>query len=203
MAAATGLTIIKRFTYRGDTQEEFSNTYWFTGTAPATPADWRTLFNAVVATEKACYHSGVSVIKGYGYNDDDDHAVAVWTVDLRVAPDTPVAGTVTMAAGEAVAEGDCAVWARWKTDRLNTKGKAIWLRKYFHGVIAAAAADGDTLKTAQKTNIVTHATKMSDGTLTGSRTLTARGHTDTLTAPGASTYITTRTLKRRGKRPGS
>src|SRR6266576_2358533 len=46
MAATTdtapSLTIVKRFNYRGDVDEEFSNTYHFSGTTPADAAAWKT-----------------------------------------------------------------------------------------------------------------------------------------------------------------
>jgi hypothetical protein len=45
------------------------------------------------------------------------------------------------------------------------------------------------------------ATKMWDGTFLSARTLRARTHADTITSSGHDAYITTRTLKRRGKRP--
>lgn len=202
MATQTGLTVIKRFTYRGDTAEEFSNTYHFTGDPPADATAWRTLFDATVTAEKAVYGSGVSVVRGYGYDSDADDAVAVWSVDLTVSPNTPVAGTLTTTSGYQ-SPGDSAVWARWKTSRLNSNGKPIYLRKYFHPAYNQGVGNVDTLITVQTAALNTFAALMHSGSFAGSRTITARGHTDTIIAHGASTYATTRTLKRRGKRPGS
>lgn len=208
MAAATGLTVIKKMTYRGDATEEYSNTYWFTGTPPANSAAWRTLFDAVVAIEKTVYLNSVSVIRGYGYADDTGHkpgdtgavTPAAWSVDLSLAPETPVAGTLAIGSG-ALMPGDAAVWVRWKTSRLTSPGgKPIYLRKYFHVAVANAVNAGDTILTAQRTALLALGAKMYDGTLSGSRTLTTAGQTDVITAHNASTYITTRSLKRRGKR---
>jgi len=207
MAAATGLTIIKRFSYRGDSMEEYSNTYWFTGTAPADATAWRALFDAVVTLEKACYPAAVTVVRGYGYNDDAGHkpddegdvAPAVWTVDLTVAPDTPVVGTCGVSGG-AAAGGDSAVWVRWKTSRVTSPGgKAIYLRKYFHPAILQTGTT-DTLGTVQKANLLALGAGMYSGTLPGSRKITTAGKTDVILGHGASTYVTVRTLKRRGKR---
>jgi hypothetical protein len=212
MATQTGITVVKRFTYRGDANEEFSNTYWLTGSPPADATAWRTLFDALVTQEKTCYHSGVSVIRGYGYDDNTGHksgdtgtvAPSVWTVDLTVAPNTPVAGTATFTGGDVQASGDQAGWVRWKTDRrTDPGGKAIYLRKYFHGVILQVLPNQDNIKASLVTAYGAFGTKMRDGSFADSRTVTAAGHEDTLTSSGASVYVTTRTLKRRGKRPGS
>lgn len=202
MAAKTGLTIVKKFSYRGDANEEWSNTYHFTGTVPADSTAWRALFDAVVLQEKTVYTADVHVIRGYGYADDADNATSVWTVDLEVSPETPVAGTLSIGT-QSYNPGDCAVWARWKTSRLNTKGKAIYLRKYFHLALSASTSDFDTIGAAQKAALIAFAGKMDDGTLVGSRKITARTHDDVILNHGASSYITTRSLKRRGKRPGS
>jgi hypothetical protein len=142
------------------------------------------------------------VIRGYGYDSDADDAIAVWSVDLTVAPNSPVAGTCSTSAAQ-ILPGDDAVWARWKTSRLNSNGKPIYLRKYFHPALADQGGTADNVTTAQKAALVAFGTKLRDGSFAEARTITARGHTDVVTVSGASTYVTTRTLKRRGKRPGS
>lgn len=200
MASITGLTVIKRFTYRGDANEEFSNTYWLSGSPPTSDADWRTLFDALVTQEKTVLDSSASVIRGYAYNDDADGAHAVWSVDLRVSPNTPVAGTLTRGSCQ-VCPGDDAVWARWGLDRFNTLGKRVYLRKYYHPGLTSGA-DADTICAAQKTALVALGAKLSDGSFAGSRVLLDRKHTGaSIVSHGASSYVTTRTLKRRGKRP--
>lgn len=200
MAAQTGLTIVKKFPYRGDPNEEFSNTYHFTGSVPADSTAWAALAAALAAEEKAVYSADVSIIRYYGYATDNPADAAVWSSDISGAP---IAGTLTPTGGAQMA-GDCAVWVRWKTSRLNSKGKAIYLRKYFHDVFATiSGSNADTVLAAQKTQLDELGTDLMDGTFLDGRTITARGHTDTITARASSTYVTTRTLKRRGKRPGS
>ena len=210
MAAATGLTIVKRFNYRGDATEEYSNTYWFTGgSPPADAAEWRTLFNAVVLVEKTCYPAQVEVIRGYGYDNDDGHkpgdsgtvAPSVWQVDLRIAPDTVVGGTLTVTTPDIRGPGDSAVWVRWKTSRVTDPGgKPIYIRKYFHPACFNATSV-DVILASQKTALLALGAKLDDGTLPGSRKITTAGRADTIINHGASSYVTTRTLKRRGKRP--
>lgn len=196
MAAACGLTVVKKFTYRGNASEEWSNQYWFTGGTPADTAAWDALWAAVIAQEKTLYNSLVSIIKGYGYADDSEDAVAVYVKDLTLAP---VAGTFNEA-GSVTGPGDSANWVRWYTGRLNSKGKKIYLRKYFHPAYCSASAVDQTA-TTWRTAANTFAGKFTDGTLSGARKITARGHSDTASGGVASTFVTTRTLKRRGKRP--
>lgn len=203
MASQVGLTLIKRFNYRGDATEEFSNTYHFSGSIPADDTAWKALADALIAQEKTCYPAVVAVVRAYGYNSDADDATAVWTYDY-LAHGATVAGTLSPGSGQ-YTSGDTAVWVRWKTSRLNTKGKSIYLRKYFHQPIVAGGTppSSDAVLTAQVTALNAFGTKLRDGTFLDGRTITARAHADTVTASSASAWVTTRTLKRRGKRPGS
>lgn len=196
----TGLTVIKRFTYRGDANEEFSNTYWFTGTTPTDATAWAAFATEIATAEKTLYNASVRIVRYYGYNDDTDARVAIWSGDITA---TPILGSIP-GGGLQQAAGDAAVWIRWQTSRLTSRGKKIYLRKYYHpAYIDTADVTGNTVLPAQKTAMTAFGTKMMDGSLTGARKLTARGHTDVLTASSSSLYVTTRTLKRRGKRPGS
>jgi hypothetical protein len=193
------MTLVKRFPYRGDATEEFSNQYWFTGATPATAADWLALFTALTTVEKACYPSTVKIVRGYGYSSTADDAAAVYVRDL-VPSATTIAGTLAAGGTGIISPGDAAGWIRWKTDRLTSKGKAIYLRKYFHQVYAQDSTANDTLSPHQATAYNTFAAKLWDGTFLDARKITGRGHTDTIVGASASPYITTRTLKRRPKR---
>lgn len=203
MAAAVGVTIVKKFPYRGDGTEEYSNQYWLTGAVPADNTAWKALADALIAQEKTVYTGDAWTIRAYGYDSDAADAVAVWTYDYEGAAAT-VPGTLAQGTG-VLCPGDAAVWCRWKTGRLNSKGKAIYLRKYFHPAVgkSGAGADRDVVLAAQKTALTNFATKLKDGTFLDARTITARGHADVISTVGAASYVTTRTLKRRGKRPGA
>lgn len=198
-APTTVLTIVKDMTYRDVAGEEWSNTYAFSGSTPADSTAWKALFDAVVAQEKTCYHSGSRVIKGYGYNKIPDTGdAAVWTVDLRPSS-TTVAGTLSTATGAMIA-GDQAAWVRWSLNRFNSKGKRVYLRKYFHSGLVNTGGTSDTCLAGYKTALAAYGTFLMGGTLSGSRTIVDKlGNVPIATV--ASTYITTRTLKRRSKRP--
>lgn len=201
---AVGMTIVKRFSYLGDPTEEFANTYFFSGSTPADATAWRALFDALVTQEKTVLLDNTAIIRGYGYDSDAADRTAVWSVDLRVSPEVTVGGTLATT-GKDVMPGDTAVWLRWKTSRVTMKGKPIYLRKYYHpGLRAASPTSPDTVDPAQVTALNALGTKLMDGTFLSSRKLVGPGHTDdVLTSRSCSPYFTTRTLKRRGKRPGA
>lgn len=200
MAATGRITIVKRFTYR-DALEEWSNQYWFTGTKPTASGSWKTLADAIINAEKPFLHSQVKFIRAYGYDADDTKPdPAEWTHDYLGPPDTSLAGSKGYLAADA-APGDAAAVVRWFTGRYNTKGKKIYCRKYFHGFFMSLS-DPDEVDSTTKTEMQTYAAKMIDGTLPGGVKASDRLGS-TLTDPIAMPYITTRTLKRRGKRPPS
>jgi hypothetical protein len=197
-APTTYLTVIKRMSYRGDPSEEWSNSYALTGSTPVDSAAWRTLFDALVLQEKTCYTSDVTVVAGYGYAGipgSGDHSI--WNVDMTLAPNTPVPGTLT-GTGAKMA-GDQAGWLRWGLDRFTAKGKRVYLRKYFHGGYTSSGTYDD-MHTGTRNAYLAFGLKLEDGSFAAGRKICDKdgnvpiGH-------AASTYITVRTLKRRGKRP--
>lgn len=199
-APTTVLTIVKRFAYRGNGNEEFSNTYMLTGATPADSAAWRTLFDAVVAEEKKLYIGTTTVVRGYGYSRPPVKGdSAVWSVDMTVAPNTPVGGSGVFAS-TAILSGDTANWLRWGLDRLTSPGgKRIYLRKYFHPAYANSGTNMDDISPAWRTAALAFGAKMDDGTLAGGRRITDRLGTATV-GHAVGPYTTTRTLKRRSKR---
>jgi hypothetical protein len=195
MPDTPSITIIKRFTYRSQ-PEEFSNTYHFSGTTPANRAAWKALADAIIAAEKLTVTSDVKFTRAYGYEAGNELSVA--QIDYAVAPDAPeVAGT--MPVGAVSQAGDVAATIRWWTGDYSTRGKKIYCRKYMHGVFSKLAPV-DELDGSQRTAMTTFANKLIDGTLPGSfKYCGPQGAV--LQAPTVSQWLTTRTLKRRGKRP--
>lgn len=203
--SACGLTIVKKFTYRGDANEEYSNTYWFTGTTPVDAAAWKTLADAVIAQEKTVYPSSVKAVRAYGYDSPNDTTGehAVWSYDYEGAVET-VAGTYSTT-GLDIMAGDAATWIRWRTDRRTSPGgKLIYLRKYFHPAVRASGSI-DSVATSWRSAAVTFGSYLVGATVPGSRKLCAMHHTEDAASFAsddveAALYVTTRTLKRRGKR---
>jgi hypothetical protein len=197
VATVCSVILVKRFTYRGNANEEWSNRYYFTGGIPADNTAWKALTDALGAAEKALYTSATHIVRAYGYDSDDPNAHAVASVDYT-ALGAEIAGTHANAGPKAA--GDQAVCVWWKTSRTNTRGKAIYLRKYIHD-FDPATGGGDGLQAGYETALNTFATKLRDGTFLDARTLRSRTHAETIISSGHVPYATTRTLHRRGKRP--
>lgn len=187
---------IKRFDYRGVTDEEYANEYMLTGSTPADTTAWAALRDALWAQEKTVVSSVVQFRALYGYNSVDPTATAIYS--YRDISGSPLVGTYAGVAADRQS-GDAAVWVRWGLDRFNTKGKRVYLRKYFHPAYASSGSY-DTVAASWVTAGNAFGTKMRDGTFLDGRVVVDKLGTLSVGAL-ASPYITTRTLKRRGKRP--
>ena len=188
------MTIVSSFTYRG-AAEEYSNTYHISGTLPADQAAWQALGALFVTAQKITLPSSVTITHWYGYSDPDANAS-----HSGIFSSSNV-GTLTTTGGT-VGPGDSAVWMRWDTHDLSSTGKKIYLRKYLHPAVLTTGAP-DTVLAAQKTALETSAAGLVDGSFLpgGGKLCRPNGHVGYEVK--GSTYVTTRTLKRRGKRPSS
>lgn len=198
MAAATGLVITKRFTYRGDPNEEWSNKYWLTGAPPASDVEWETLFSQLAGMETALFHSTCHVVSGYGYADNGADADSVWGIDLT-ATGGELPGVLPPTPGAPLA-GDQACFVWWKTARKTSRGKWIYLRKYFHDGKRSATAP-DSADSTYLTALNDFAQALQTGNWVGGRIIRSQAQDEALQDFGANPWVTTRTLKRRGKRP--
>ncbi len=193
--AAPGITSIKSFSYRGST-EEWSNQYHFTGSAPSDDAGWRDLCDAFVLLEKTALNNTVTILRFLCYTNTDNDSV--YTYDLAAFGGT-VLGTYNYSAHSAeIQEGNTAYDIRWNTGRTNSKGKPIYLRKYFHPGISQFSTP-DAIDSSLKTVCDTFAANVmsSSGDWPGLAGPDGVAPTGYRTLP----YLTTRTLKRRGRRP--
>ena len=195
MPDTASITIVKSFDYRG-AREEFSNTYHFEGTTPANDAAWKTLADAIITAEKPTVDNSVQFVRAYGYVAGNENSVA--QIDYTVPPNTVAIGTGAFGGTGNEMPGDVAATIRWYTGALSSRGKKIYCRKYMHNVYSGT--DQDHLNAAQRTALGVFAAKLIDGTLPGSFKYCGPQGAD-LSTPEVSQWLTTRTLKRRGKRP--
>jgi hypothetical protein len=198
VAEACGLVIIKQFEYRNTTDEEWSNKYWLTGTPPQSPAGWKTLADQLIDMEHLLYTPATQVVRAYGYDDNAEHAASVWGHDY-LAEGEAVAGTLADA-GSARFAGDQAGFCWWQTSRRTSRGKWIYLRKYFHDGLTFVS-DSDAVSGMTGSQYIGFAAKLFDGSWAGARVIRSQSQDELLQASGASSWVTTRTLKRRAKRP--
>lgn len=191
MPDTPSITLNKTMTYRGK-QEVFSNTYHFSGTTPANDADWHALALAIWGAEKPIMNADVKFVGYLGYAAGNEHAVSI----KNYLEDGTAPIPATNGFGIGGVAGDTAIWVRWVTPNRTSRGKRIYLRKYFHH----APTTGDTLDDNLKTACLTYANKMIDGTLPGGAKICGPQGA-VASNPSVSPFVTTRTLKRRGKRP--
>lgn len=199
MSLAPGVVTVQKFKYRG-VDEEWSQKYHFTGDHPSDDAGWIALIGALLPLIQVINTDRVTLIRAYGYNTTDPGHAADYVYECADHGGVLVGDQNTSIAD--VAPGDAASWVRWKTGRTNTHGKPIYLRKYFHSVILSGESDDnqDSLDATYKTNLAAFGATV----LASSGAWPGLAGPDGVAPPGpivASSFVTTRTLKRRGKRP--
>jgi hypothetical protein len=196
--ALNSLTIVKTFPYRG-APEEWSNTYFFTGALPTSPASWKTLADHVIAQEKTILDINDVITSAIGHKAGE--SVAVWSFDYAGAG-ASVPGTFNIT-GATLGAGDSASWIRWSTDQLTSKGKPIYLRSYYHPAYTDASLSADTLKATWRTAALAYGNAWVTGFTDGDGIDHTRAgpHGVVGLVPLVASFATTRTLERRGKRP--
>lgn len=196
--ALPSLTLVKSFTYRGETGELWSNTYFMDGALPSSPASWKTLADAVILKEKTLYASASSVVTAIGH--EAGQSVAVWSYDYLAASEE-VPGTFTVPG--VPGQGDSASWLRWSTDQKTSKGKPIYLRSYYHPAYPPSGGPSDTVAPSWVTAAQAFGDEwiagFADGDAVEHHRAGPHGAVGLVALP--STFTTTRTLERRGRRP--
>lgn len=201
--AVTRVITVKVFTYRDNPLEEFSNTFAVEGSVPNGDAAWNTLINKVVGAEQSVFDSGVKWVRTYGYGSSDPHAAHLFANEYP-SGSQPV-GTFVPSGTAKKGAGDQAALVQWGTDVKSHKGKPVFLRKYLHdpwldttdldkldaGYLSALNTFGQAFVPGGTVAVLRSPYLLSTA---GSSYRSALNHQ-------TSPWVTTRTLKRRGKRP--
>lgn len=199
--AEPGFTAIFKFTYRGAV-EEWSQQYHLDSDF-ADEADFlQTIYEfaqgsdtpSFTGSARNCLPNTTDIIRFYGYHDTDDPAA--YAVDYE----SDAFHCRLVMTGLTQMPGDTAVWTRWDTERLNSRGRKIYLRKYWHAAVCDETAGIDVVAASQKSALEAFATY---ATGTGWNGHFLAGPDGNVPGGGsvASQYFTTRTLRRRGRRP--
>lgn len=191
----TVLTLTKRFNYRENPLEEWGNTYHFLGQPPITTAEWDSLANQVWNLEKPAMDASIHLVRATGHSSSDPGAVAVYEHDYTT-PGPPPAGSFVTASAQR-APGDAAAVIQWLTNIKSARGKPIYLRKYFHGPYIEAT-NPDLLDPGYLNAVGVYAQAFINTPIWGG--LTNAKRTAAIVSIVVQGEVTTRTLKRRGKR---
>jgi hypothetical protein len=189
------IVMVQSFSYR-DQPEEFSNKYHFAGPAPGDDASWLALANSLRTALTPCFTSGVTFHRAYGYTDGDNPSV--WGHDWEI-PGPPPVGSMPTPSDGYQPPGDTAAFIRWPTAKRNSRGKMVYARKYFHSVYGLSG-DHDHVSYTQAVLLDAFAAKCIDGSISSVFHLCLPDGTPAQSG-GTQPWLTTRTLKRRGKRP--
>lgn len=191
------ITLIKRFTYRGDNQEEFSNKYHFSGDRPATESEWEELAEAIWVTEKEIFRANVFLVTAYGYEAGNEHSVA--QIDFTAGGGNGLPGDLNVNSESVPMAGDQCGYLRAFAGRLN--GGKTYCKKYYHGGYIDASAL-DQITEPMQAAMDAHGVAMLAGGLPGGATWCQEQGRE-LSLPLADQWVRIRQLKRRGKRPTS
>jgi hypothetical protein len=190
------LTHVKSMTYRG-AREEWANVYHLSQVPPNT-SDWASLSAIVWESEVEFLPADVQLERMFGHAPGNP-PVLVWEYDAPPPGEGGYTGAWAPTSGESPTSGDVAGWIRWTTTQKTSLGKPIYLRNYFHGLYHGA--DKDAVAPAQVTPMNVFAAAFASGFVVngityrraGPRGAVAQGH-------AVGPYLTTRTLKARGRR---
>lgn len=194
-----GITLVQQMLYRGDTNEEWSNTYHFRNAPPVDDAGWLTVMNSLAGHVKTIIPTTGSIVRAYAYNDDGDKPTTVYVHDW-LSLGTPIAGTYASTGSDFPLAGDQAVFSWWRINKRNSRGKWIYLRKYWHDGFCDFT-NPDLPGAGYKAAVEALTLELDEGGGAFQGGIRARKHSEAIFGHGVGEFVTTRTLKRRGKRP--
>jgi hypothetical protein len=192
------ITMIKVFTYRGDPLEEWSNSYHLSD-HPADRAGWASLAHGMGFLEQHCYTNASQIKRALCYDDSDNPVT--FTLDGAIDGGFDYTGIASLTGGAPFA-GDQAATVAWDTGLRGSTGKPIYLRKYFHGGVEAAGAP-DSLQATYLAALEDFCDALLSTPIDGTIYFADKNGRVPDGPRRVDPWSTTRTLKRRGRRPTS
>jgi hypothetical protein len=190
------LSLEKSFPYRGG-REHFLNEYHL-DQVPLDSTVWNSLGSAAWSFEANVFPSSVQLERIIGHNPGTP-PVLVYESDVAPPGEGGISGSFTPIATEHECPGDDAVWVRYGTTQKTSRGKPIYLRNYYHAVFYDATPD--TLSARQKTALDALGAAWVAGINVSGTTFRRAGPRGAVAQNHQTAqFITTRTLKRRGRR---
>lgn len=190
------IQIVSSFDYRGQ-PEEFSNRFSFADRQPIDDVTWKAMADALIAQMRTCFPATTTFVRAYGYAPAQ--FAAVWVHDYA-SPGPPLAGTWTTQAGSSRCQGDAAATLRYTSAKKSVRGKTVYGRNYFHDVYDDGVGAYDRLSQSQQAAFTTFGTSLCNGSIHPRLSICLPNGTWDLFSPHCDQWLTTRTLKRRGKR---
>lgn len=164
MAPTPSVKVEKQFSYKGNTKT-WSNRYHFNGGTPADPTHWHTLMDNIVAAEKLCLGTNVTIVSCIGYNAGSDLPIASKSYSQ--------AGSIALAGSEVWLAGVMTALMKWSTTARTSKNHPVYLFSYIHGIKSDPSVGIGTMQSSQKTAMNTYGAAwesgFSDGTITAVR----------------------------------
>lgn len=195
-SATAFLTVEKSMTYRG-VREHWSNAYHFDQVPPSSAA-WDSIRSDIVFAESVFLDADVQFERVYGH-EPGTPPILVYEVDYPPTGEGGLAGAYVPQAGEYQAPGDAAGWIRWGTTQKTSLGKPIFLRNYYHAMYVTS--NGDQIVQRQHDGMLALGQELQSGVIYGGTTFRRAGPRGAVAQNHAvSTWVTTRTLKHRGRR---
>lgn len=179
-----------------DTQEQWSNGYHFVGDAPADRAEAYDFFEALWGIEANLF-VGATLVKAYFYENPDGN-VTIGRDYLAEGISNKLSTGGALATTGSKLSLEQASLGKWRCG-YTSKGKPRYVMKFYHGIYASSA-DADKVAWSATAGAQDYAAKFTDGTLPGGAKL-CRPDGQVCEPMLRSPWVTTRTLKRRGKRP--